>query len=82
MTTIRHYSVSGIHDAYCKPREGREGEKWWWHPDETGDLWPHEPVLYLRDEQEKREWQERMEKGRAAFAKLRDEIAEGHENGR
>ena len=39
---------TGIHDAYCEPRTSAPigPLKWWWHPSEDGDLYPHEPILY------------------------------------
>ena len=38
---------TGIHEAYCEPRTSPSpSSKWWWHPSEDGDLWPHEPILY------------------------------------
>lgn len=59
--------TTGIHDAACTPRTDREGEKWWWHHDDT-DTWPHKPILYLPDEIEREEQRVRGEKFRAAFA--------------
>jgi hypothetical protein len=43
---------TGIHKAYCEQRSQHPISlgKWWWHPSDDGDLWPHDPILY-RDEQ-------------------------------
>ena len=45
---------TGIHDAYCETRSSHPLSlgKWWWHPSEDGDLWPHKPILY-RDKEAK-----------------------------
>ena len=39
---------TGIHDAYCEPRQQPpiNALKWWWHPSDDGDLYPHDPILY------------------------------------
>ena len=39
---------TGIHDAYCETRSSHPISlgKWWWHPSDDGDMWPHEPILY------------------------------------
>ena len=38
---------SGIHKAYCEPRTSPSSERrWWWHPSDDGDLWPHSPIYY------------------------------------
>lgn len=40
--------TTGIHDAYCDKTDQPPflPRKWWWHPSEDGDLWPHSPILY------------------------------------
>lgn len=45
--TISLWST-GIHDAYCDHTDSpvHLPRKWWWHPSDDGDLWPHSPILY------------------------------------
>lgn len=63
---------SGIHLAYCEARDGSD-DKWWWHPDpDGGDLWPHKPMLYLPDEEERAADAERIAKAREKWANRED----------
>lgn len=54
---------SGIHEVRCTTNPA--GGKWWWH-DSEGDTWPYDPALYLPDEQEAAEEQERLALAAAA----------------
>lgn len=57
---------TGLHDAHCIPRDGKEGESWWWIP--ANGYCPTTPILYLPDEQEEAEGRERGDRMRAKFA--------------
>lgn len=63
--TVIAIGSTGLHPARCDPRPNREGEKWWWTLDDG--ICPIDPVLYLPDEQERTEAEERGARMRERF---------------
>jgi hypothetical protein len=66
---------SGVHHAYCEASSaGEDGAKWWWHPEPDGsDLWPHKPILYLPDDEEREADEKRAVVMRERWAKYKAE---------
>jgi hypothetical protein len=72
MKKVIEIGSTGIHDAHCTPRTDGKGDKWWWIPE--GGYSPTDPLLYLPDEQEKAEAEERGARMRERFARRHEEV--------